>query len=162
VINKIYLDCKASGESNIFPSILDLANPSPSSGWMLSERSSLLERPIPDMVMALALIHHLAIANNIPLGYLAEFFSKISKKLLIEFIPKSDTNVKLLLRNREDIFLHYDQSNFEREFEKYFRILSREQIDASNPECSTGRILYFMNIKHSSQQGKILQAGLNG
>ncbi len=153
VIDKIYLDCKARGEPNILPLILDLVNPSSASGWMSSERTSFLERSSADMIMALALIHHLAIANNIPLGSLADFFSKISKKLLIEFIPKKDPNVELLLRNREDIFLQYDQSNFEREFEKYFRIILREQIETSGPASGTGRILYLMESKHSSAVG---------
>ncbi|MEW6654238.1 MAG: SAM-dependent methyltransferase [Bacteroidota bacterium] len=157
VINEIYLDCKTRGESNVLPLIMDLVNPSSSSGWMLSERSSFMERTLPDMVMALALIHHLAIANNIPLASLAEFFSKISKKLLIEFVPKNDPNVKLLLRNREDIFTQYDQINFEKEFEKYFRILSCEQIETSDPKSSAGRVLYLMEIKLSAQQGHTTQ-----
>ncbi|MBU2636237.1 MAG: SAM-dependent methyltransferase, partial [Bacteroidetes bacterium] len=103
-----------------------------------SERISFLKRASADMVMALALIHHLAIANNIPLGSLAEFFSKIAKKLIIEFVPKSDANAQLLLRNREDIFLQYNQSNFEKEFEKFFRTISREKIDESE------RVLFLM------------------
>lgn len=138
IINKIYVDCKAHGEVNILPLILDLVNPSCAAGWMLSERISFLKRASADMVMALALIHHLAIANNIPLGSLAEFFSKIAKKLIIEFVPKSDANAQLLLRNREDIFLQYNQSNFEKEFEKFFRTISREKIDESE------RVLFLM------------------
>ncbi|KAF0151576.1 MAG: hypothetical protein FD143_1709 [Ignavibacteria bacterium] len=157
VINKVYCDCKVHSQSNVLPLIMDLANPSPSSGWMLSERNSFVERPLPDMVMALAIIHHLAIANNIPLGSLAEFFSKISKRLLIEFIPKNDPNVKLLLRNREDIFAQYDQFNFEKEFEKYFRILLCEQIETPDPKCGIGRILYLMEIKQSAQTVKPAQ-----
>ncbi len=140
-INKIYIDCKARGEENILPLVLDLVIPSCAAGWMLSERASFLERSSADMVMALALIHHLAIANNIPLSSLAEFFSKITPKIIIEFVPKNDPNVQLLLRSREDIFLQYNQSNFEKEFEKYFSIIYREKIDESE------RILYLMKSR---------------
>ncbi|MBA4251663.1 MAG: SAM-dependent methyltransferase [Chlorobiaceae bacterium] len=138
VINQIYINCKERNLSNIFPSVLDLVNPSPASGWMLSERASFLDRQAPDLVMALALIHHLAIANNIPLSSLAHFFSRVSKKLIIEFVPKTDPNVQLLLRNREDIFSQYDENSFVDEFGKYFKILFSQKNSGSE------RVLYFM------------------
>ena len=59
----------------------------------------------------MALVHHLAISNNVPLSKIAEFFSTISKSLVIEFIPKSDSQVKRLLATREDIFENYDEEN---------------------------------------------------
>lgn len=138
IINNLYSNCKKESESNILPLILDFTIPTPPSGWLLSERASFFERPMPDLVMALALIHHLAIANNIPMNSLADFFSRISKKLIIEFIPKTDPNAKLLLLNREDIFEQYNQANFEKEFQKHFRIKLREKFNDSE------RVLYLM------------------
>ncbi len=136
-INKIYSDCKSDKVKNILPLFQDLTIPSPSLGWMNSERASLFERPRPELVMALALIHHLAIANNIPLSLLAKFFSKLSDKLIIEFVPKIDPNAKLLLLNREDIFKAYDLKNFELEFQKYFKIKFAQKLNESE------RVLYL-------------------
>ena len=67
----------------------------------------MMERGPADMVFALALVHHLAISNNVPLKKIAEFFSQISNFLIIEFIPKSDSQVKRLLLTRDDIFDDY-------------------------------------------------------
>ena len=69
-----------------------------------------------DLVMALALIHHIAISNNVPLNSIAEWFSKLARYLIIEFVPKEDSQVELLLRTRVDIFNSYTQENFEEEF----------------------------------------------
>jgi len=73
--------------------------------------------------MALALNHHLTISNNLPLNKVSEFFEKICNHLIIEFIPKTDSQVKRLLLNREDIFPDYNQENFEKEFSNNFKII---------------------------------------
>jgi hypothetical protein len=69
---------------------------------------------------------------------LAEFFSKICKFLIIEFIPKSDSQVQRLLLTREDIFDDFDQEHFEDEFLKFFKILKSEKILESE------RTIYIM------------------
>lgn len=53
-----------------------------------------------DMLMALALIHHLAIANNVPLNNVADFFAQLGRDLIIEWVPKTDVQVKRLLAAR--------------------------------------------------------------
>ncbi|MDA0093657.1 hypothetical protein OFR75_01135 [Brachyspira hyodysenteriae] len=75
--------------------------PSPSIGWANSERDSIKYRTKPDVIMALALIHHLAISNNVPLTYIAEYFSSLAKYLIIEFVPKEDSQVHKLLLTRK-------------------------------------------------------------
>ena len=72
------------------------------------------------MVIALALIHHLAIRGNVPFDSIAKLFSTLSDSLIIEFIPKDDEKVKLLLLNRVDIFKNYTTYKFEEAFLKYF------------------------------------------
>ena len=94
-----------------------------------------------DLVMALALIHHLVISNNIPLKKLANFFNKICNLLIIEFIPKTDSQVDRLLVTREDIFTDYTQENFELEFKNYFTILKSIDI------IDTKRTMYIMEKK---------------
>lgn len=142
-VEKNYMYIKKENELNLLPLLMDLTNPSPSIGWNCEERDSLVCRQTPDLVMALALIHHLAISNNVPLLKIAEFFAGICKFLIIEFVPKSDSKVKLLLSTREDIFAEYDVANFEKYFSSCFSILEKQQIKDSD------RILYLMkNIKY--------------
>ena len=137
-VEKIYLECVARGESNMLPLLLDLTNPSPGIGWKNEERMSLLERSSADVVLALALVHHLAISNNVPLGKLAEFFSTMCGWLVIEFVPKSDSQVQRLLSTREDVFPDYVQPVFEREFGRYFSIEDSVRIGGSE------RTMYLM------------------
>ena len=83
------------------------------------------------MVLALALIHHLAISNNLPFYRIVEFFYEISNYLVIEFVPKTDSQVQKLLFTREDIFDEYSRENFELNFEKYFKLLKRIKLENS-------------------------------
>jgi ribosomal protein L11 methylase PrmA len=117
-----YLQCRKDKQQNILPLVLDLTNPSPAIGWENRERDAFLARGEPDAVLALALIHHLAISNNLPLERIAAWLAVITKTLIIEFIPKTDSQVEKLLRNRPDIFPDYSREGFERAFTKHFRI----------------------------------------
>lgn len=137
-VEKNYLASLKNNEQDILPLILDLTNPSSNIGWNNDERISFLQRGPADLVFALALVHHLAISNNVPLYKIAEFFSTISKFLIIEFIPKSDSQVKRLLTTREDIFKNYDEQNFEKEFSKFFKITSSQKLVESE------RTIYIM------------------
>jgi len=93
----------------------DVANPSPDMGWMCKERLT-LERRLGqiDGLFCFALIHHIVIGRNIPIEFFVCWVCGLAPKGLIEFVPKSDPMVKGLLRNREDIFVDYDQANLER------------------------------------------------
>ncbi|MGH9579720.1 MAG: hypothetical protein ACRD2R_01895, partial [Terriglobales bacterium] len=137
-VERNYRSCVASKEKNILPLLLDLTNPSAGLGWNSSERIPFLERGRADAALVLALVHHLAIANNLPLGRIAGFFRSLCRHLIIEFVPKSDSQVQRLLRTREDIFPEYAQEKFEQEFAAYFRIVRREGMRDSE------RVLYLM------------------
>jgi hypothetical protein len=126
-----------NNELNLLPLLLDLTNPSPGIGWQNKERSSLIERGPVDTVLALALIHHLAISNNLPLDRIAEFFSKICDSLIVEFVPKTDSQVQKLLMNRKDIFNEYDEEHFEIIFKRFFTLEMKVNINGSE------RILYL-------------------
>lgn len=136
-----YRECVKQNKINILPLLLDLTNPSPSIGWNNKERNSLVERGPADTIMALALIHHLAISNNVPLNNVAEFFAKIGRYLIIEFVPKSDSMVQRLLATREDIFPDYNHDRFEKEFKEFFNILASQKIKDSE------RTIYLMEKK---------------
>ena len=137
-----YLATVEKGETNILPLLCDLTNPSPNIGWENKERNSFIDRGPADTVLALAIVHHLAISNNLPLSKIADFFYKISSKsLIIEFVPKNDPKVQKLLASRDDIFPHYTEHCFESEFGRLFRILYAEKV------MNSERTLYLMERK---------------
>ncbi len=137
-VEKNYLNCIKNNDIYILPLLLDLSNPTPGIGWENKERMSLQERGPVDAVLALALIHHLAISNNLPLDKIAKFFNNTCNSLIIEFVPKHDSQVQRLLSTREDIFPNYTKKEFEKEFRKYFNIKYSEKIKESE------RFLYLM------------------
>jgi hypothetical protein len=128
-------------DANFLPLLQDLTNPSPRIGWENTERFSLADRGPTDLGMALAVVHHLAIGNNVPLERVAGFFAELCRTLIVEFVPKSDPKVKILLTSREDIFPNYTQEGFERAFSERFTIDRRESI------ASSERTLYLMRRK---------------
>ena len=133
-----YLAARKSGEKKLLPLLLDLANPTPALGWDNTERMSFTRRGRPEVVLALALVHHLALANNVPLDRIASFFAGFSPRLIIEFVPKTDPNAQKLLRVRADIFPGYTQAGFESAFGQYF------VIERTEPMANSERVLYRM------------------
>lgn len=140
-VEENYRAVKRSDLADLLPLVCDLTNPSPGTGWANEERSSLEERGPADLVMALALIHHLAIANNLPLALIAGYLSRICRSLVIEFVPKDDIKVRQLLSTREDIFPDYSQEGFESAFKASFDTERVEKIGDS------GRLLYLMRAR---------------
>jgi SAM-dependent methyltransferase len=137
-VEKNYLSCIEEGRRDILPLLLDLANPTCGMGWAGAERMSLRERGPAGTVLALALIHHLAISNNVPFGRIAEFLSTICGTLIVEFVPKDDSQVRRLFVCREDVFDDFTQKHFEEEFGRFFRIVRAERI------VDSLRTLYLM------------------
>jgi hypothetical protein len=141
VVEQNYLRAKIDKEQKLLPLQLDLTNPSPGLGWLNRERDSFGARGPADMTLALAVIHHLAISNNVPLPQLAGFFAETGKWLVIEFVPKSDSQVQKMMLAREDIFPYYTRAGFEQAFQACFRI------HESTPVRETERTLYLMEAR---------------
>jgi len=137
-VEQNYRQVRAEKNEKVLPLLLDLTNPSPALGWANRERDSFGSRGPVDMALALAVIHHLAISNNVPLPQLANFFAETGKWLVIEFVPKSDSQVKKLLASREDIFPAYTREGFEAAFRIRYRI--QEAVNVNESE----RVLYLM------------------
>lgn len=116
----------------------DLASPSPAIGWANVERQTLEQRGPADLVLALAVIHHLAIGNNVPLAAVADYFARIGRRAIVEFVPKSDPMVQRMMASRADIFESYTAEEFERAFSARFTIEQRAVISTSD------RLLYLM------------------
>jgi 2-polyprenyl-3-methyl-5-hydroxy-6-metoxy-1,4-benzoquinol methylase len=136
-----YRQIKKDREENLLPLVQDLTNPSPGVGWSNRERRSLMERGPADAVMALALIHHLAIANNVPLELVAAFLAALGRWLIVEFVPKQDPQVRRLLANREDIFVRYDRDGFEQDFARHYHVRDMRPLPDSE------RRLYLMEAR---------------
>ena len=140
-VEKSYAQARDRGEERILPLQLDLTNPSPAIGWSNEERSSLVERGPVDLAMALALVHHLAIGNNVPLVMVAAWLARVCRHLIIEFVPKEDSQVQRLLATREDVFPDYTEAGFERAFATQFDTEEKTALDEGQ------RTLYLMRRK---------------
>ncbi|MEX1995745.1 MAG: hypothetical protein WD887_03130 [Candidatus Saccharimonadales bacterium] len=141
-VNRNYLNSRGVEiDTRLLPLSQDLANPSPSLGWAHTERLSLQSRGPADAAIALALVHHLAIGNTLPFGSIADFFAKISKYLIVEFVPREDSKVQLLLRRRVQKFPEYTIENFEDAFERKFILVKRSPIPGSH------RVIYLYKAK---------------
>lgn len=138
-VERNYRRVRAEAQTGILPLLLDLTNPSPAQGWAGRERLSLEQRGPADAVLALALIHHLAIGHNLPLERVASYLVRLGKVLIIEFVPKGDPQVARLLLSRPDIFPTYTKEGFEQAFSRHFSIRAAGKIEDSE------RWLYCMS-----------------
>jgi ribosomal protein L11 methylase PrmA len=143
-VERNYLQSKKSEPHNILPLLQDLFVPSPAIGWANEERDSFRQRASCDVLMALALVHHLAISNNLPLDRIAKLFAELADWVIIEFVPKSDSQVIRLLQTREDIFPHYTEEGLEQACSGLFSIERKENVAGSE------RTLYLLRKRDHS------------
>lgn len=132
-IDKLYLHIKSQSHNrhNISPLVLDLMNPSAQCGWRLRERRSIHDR-LPrqgSAFLALALIHHICIASNVPLENFIEFIATVAPQGVLEWVDKSDPMVQFLLQNRKDVFDNYSWENFEKILSEHFKIAKIVEIN---------------------------------
>ncbi|PWT78183.1 MAG: SAM-dependent methyltransferase [Bacteroidetes bacterium] len=141
-INRLYLSEKSKGHSNILPLCIDLTNPPPSTGFRNAERQSFATRAQSEWIAALALVHHLVLSKNIPLGDVAMQLADLcSNMLIIEFVPLEDEKSQQLIRLKTNYHKPYDVPAFESFFGQYFDIVERK------PVPGTERLLYCMKKK---------------
>ena len=143
-VEKHWRKVRNGADPRMLPLIGDLSNPSPAIGWALEERKSFLERDEPDVLLALALVHHLAIGNNVPLPSVAKLFARIAPQAIVEFVPKEDPMTRRLLSARRDIFEHYSLDGFRDAFGGPFEIV-REQ-----PITDSPRTMFLLRRRQSS------------
>ncbi|CAN5799254.1 nodulation protein NoeA [soil metagenome] len=126
VVDRLYRDLRSEGERRILPLVLDLADPSPAIGWRSQERPSFVERVRPDLTLCLAVVHHLALTNNVPLDEIVAFLADFGAPVLVEFPHRDDEMaIRLLARKRSGLFASYDIPNWERALEHRFVIRRR-------------------------------------
>ena len=127
-VERLYRALKAEHHAAILPLLGDVVDPSPSLGWRGLERQGLLGRGRPDLILCLALIHHLAISRNIPLPDLIEWLAGFKADLIIEFVAPDDPMVERLLRNRDDLDFGYTQEHFDACLSRHFRVVRQEAL----------------------------------
>ena len=137
-VDGFYQQLRSSGEEHVLPLVMDIANPTPGVGWALDDYRSLLDRCKADVILALALIHHLAIGRNIPLDRISALLSRLTQWLVIEWVPKEDPMVAAMLAHREDVFGEYNEAIFEKAFGADF------SFERSEPIPDSGRVLHLL------------------
>lgn len=135
-VGRLYADLKAAGDRRVLPLLGDVADPSPGLGWRRAERGPLEARGHPDVVLALALVHHLVLHGNVRTDDLAEWLAGLGRRLVVEFVTKEDPMARRLLRNREDQFADYQEEAFSRALERRGQIVERHVL------CGGTRILF--------------------
>jgi hypothetical protein len=140
-VERNYRQVRRDNEERILPLVLDLANPSPGLGWADEERQSVADRSNADVVLALALVHHLAIGRNVPLERIAAYFARLAPQLIIEFVPKDDPMVRTLLATREDVFEDYTMDGFTAAF------AGRWDVSEESPVAGTARTLFRLTSR---------------
>jgi hypothetical protein len=147
VVEKNYLQAVKASDRHMLPLRLDLMNPSARYGWANAERDSLADRGPADLGLVLALVHHLAIGHNVPLQRIAEYLALICRSLVIEFVPKQDSQIQRMLASRVDIFDGYTKEAFEAAFSTCFAIEDAVRVEDSL------RLLYLMRVRPTRTLG---------
>jgi SAM-dependent methyltransferase len=140
-VERLYDELRNDAVTNIIPLVMDLSDPSPALGWRGEERQPLLERGRPDVVLCLALVHHLAITSNVPVADLVDWLAGIGARLIIEFPTTDDPMVKRLLLNKDASYDDYCVPYFEGALASRFAVHERLVL------ASGTRILYFASPK---------------
>ena len=123
VIDRLYRELRKDDERRILPLVLDLSDPSPGIGWRSRERAAFVDRVRPDQTLCLAVVHHLALTNNVPLDEIVDFLADFGASLVVEFPHRNDEMAtRLLARKRSGLFDSYDVPNWERALARRFEV----------------------------------------
>ena len=141
-VEHLYRREKAAGDrKSILPLVVNLADPSPNQGWLGSERKGLAERGRPELTLCLALVHHIVISANIPLGDFIRWLAGLGTSLVIEFVGRDDEMVQALLAHREDQYDDYHPETFRTLLEAHFDIRDHRDLKGGK------RRIYFATAR---------------
>jgi SAM-dependent methyltransferase len=137
-VELLYRQLRDGGGGKILPLTQNIADPSPGLGWRGLEHGPLLDRGRPDLVLALALVHHIAIGANVPVREVIDWLASLGGALVVEFPTREHPMVqKLLAPKRDGVHPDYERGFFERCLHDAFDVRRREQLGSGT------RILYF-------------------
>lgn len=128
-VDALYRRLREERNTKVLPLVMDLTDPSPAIGWRSAERPSFLDRAKPDVVLALALVHHLAIGSNIPLAQIVSWLHSLGGRLVVEFVGPDDPMSQRLLSNKPaGLFPDYRRDLFEKLLAQWFDVDRRETL----------------------------------
>ena len=142
VIDRLYRRLRAERREDILPLVMNLVDPSGGIGWRNRERAPFSQRVRPDLVLALALVHHLAIAANVPLPEVVAWLRSFGGRLVVEFVHMDDPMVRRLLGNKPGgLFDDYRRDAFEAILGEHFGVHRQETLPSGT------RTLYLAEPK---------------
>lgn len=138
VIDRLFQSLAESETKNVLPIVFDLSDPSPGLGWRGRERKRLDERGRPDLVLLLAVVHHLVVSGNLPLTEVIDWLRSLSSEVVFEWVPPTDPMARRLALNKRpgEIHVDYDETTLRQAFENRFDIASESALE--------GRILFHL------------------
>jgi hypothetical protein len=140
-VERHFRDCRSRHDDSVLPLVMDLANPSGGIGWCHQERMSLTDRGPADLVLALGLVHHLRITNQVPFSMIADSFARFAGVVVVEFPSPEDSQVRGMLARLPAHAAGYTVEAFESGFAERFTV------DTVHPVADSERRLYLMRKK---------------
>ena len=140
-VDRLYRRLVAAGPPNVLPLCNNLTDPSPALGWRHRERGTMSERGQPDLVLCLALVHHLVITANVPVPELLDWLAGLARHLILELVTLDDPMVQRLLRNKGGAHHEYGTDFFEAEIARRFEVLEQAEIQSGQ------RRLYLLEAR---------------
>jgi 2-polyprenyl-3-methyl-5-hydroxy-6-metoxy-1,4-benzoquinol methylase len=138
-VDRVAVDAR-NNRKNILPLCVDLAYPTPATGWENRETMSFLDRCYGhfNTVLMLAVVHHLLLSSQVPLAHIASLCSRLTtENLIIEWVPCTDPKFIEVLRGREGIYQHIHEHSFREAFGQHFELIQEKTL-------RNGRILLHM------------------
>ena len=124
VVDRLYRHLKERDERKILPLYVDLADPPGGIGWRGRERPAFIDRVQPDLVLFLAVVHHLAITRTVPLDEIAELLRGWDAEIVAELPLPNDPKVEFLMRSKRDrSFERYNQDEWEAAIGRRFDVV---------------------------------------
>jgi len=142
-IERLYRSLTQEENRKILPLVINVSDPPPALGWRGTERKTLPDRGRPDLVLGLAVLHHICITANIRVPEFLDWVAGMGSDLVLEFVTRQDPMVEALLIHREDLYSDYDLAPFEAALEARFEVLRREEV------CPGRRILYYARARRA-------------
>jgi hypothetical protein len=137
-VELLYRDLKSEGNEQILPLVMNLTDPSPGLGWRGLERKGWTDRGKPELILALALLHHVSITGNVPVRQFVDWLASLGSQVVIEFMTREDPMVKKLLAAKRVDHEDYDRGFFEQCVGEAFEIERTQELPSGT------RILYSL------------------
>ena len=133
-VDLLYRGVRGGEQRNIVPLVMDLANLSPGQGWAGRERAAFDRRRSPDMVLCLALVHHMRVSANVPLSLYLEWLRSLEATVILEFVGREDEMFRALVENKTEDYADYTAEGFQAEIDKHFTVADRLDLKGGSRE----------------------------